>query len=690
MEQKFSWALTSGPIPYRGKVLIPKGPLNDQMNSLENPVEIRMRWKGSDGETGSRDHEIIFKKIFLLEPKEIDEFTVLWELADVRYLLRGQKLYFLFNATRLKNEFGQGVNVPSNDPAVLRAPFEQFSKGRYIPDTVKNDGRPFNMLEILEEIVRRISIRNPTINIVQNFQNINGEDGSYILENIRSDGNDIYSELANLLAKSRLQMGINEEGDLYFYSIDFFDQNPVTNIVTISQRRKDNPSQIYKQELSRIRPRKIRVRFEKMHEIIVKATEPEIKEFQEIPERPREFQEIAPIQDSFIISTSRINNRKIISCVNVIQAPFVPTTATRPVNVGEFLPIKEYIGFFGLTEEFIRKNWWSDFLTNELSRIIQGGVRTLANEVLAQKIVAEIKNSYRQIFMIDPHAVDLIDRWDNKKVSIIDNFSAYRPSAPVWADYTIVPRVRSVEIAKTRGLHSQALRVWKVDVEDPNRENPTAGAIRIISQDLGVFKIVYPPSIDNVIDQIIPSGIDNPPQATPAGITSLSRFLLTTDSPLSEDFTMESQISVKWKIDPISKDFDGSERYHDIEFDYNVSPIGDALGPDIDFLSRREPARVDLDGIIVNLGILEGIANAEQGRIFNQFIDRFVGKVHLPGFFKEIFLNGNLSSISYICSPQGIWTEVNMEEVPLDPTIEQQLPSDIRSYLFKQLENGGP
>ena len=193
--------------------------------------------------------------------------------------------------------------------------------------------------------------------------------------------------------------------------------------------------------------------------------------------------------------------------------------------------------------------------------------------------------------------MDRFDTWENKRNTVVNNFTRTKPPSPLFADYATVPRARHPEQAKNRGLYTQGIKNWIANNQDPNRKNPTPGTISIINRELGVFRIEYNSDTDGVIDQIVPSALDVSPTASARGITNLARFKLGRETPLAKDHTMETLVTVKWMFDPATGSMDNEKLYHDVELDY-TNVLGNGIlpkGPDIDVLSRKEYARFDRD-----------------------------------------------------------------------------------------------
>ena len=170
-------------------------------------------------------------------------------------------MYYSYNKTKIKNQQGFGIGVPETDPASLRRSFDAFKVGRYVTWSVKDGTTPYNMREIVELELEKVGI-----NIIHNAE---ADQGAYILENIEAEGDDVYFGLQKLLLKSRLQMGITLDGNIYVYSLDWYDKNKDVLMQQLQDKLKTRASIIYEQDKNRIRPRQIYVNFQKKEEIRV-------------------------------------------------------------------------------------------------------------------------------------------------------------------------------------------------------------------------------------------------------------------------------------------------------------------------------------------------------------------------------------------------------------------------------------
>ncbi|RLD10044.1 MAG: hypothetical protein DRI56_03210 [Chloroflexota bacterium] len=678
--QGFSWTLLPGVLPFKTSFRVPKGELNQALLGVQNPTSLKIEcWGGTQGKPDPVVLE--FQQLYLLEPKEIDPFHVMWTIADSRWSWRGKLLHYSYNKTRKANVKGQGVNASDTTPASLRQYFDTFATGRYLSWSLKGMEVPWTMKEILEDQMAKHGIPFDP--------NFASDDGAYIIENVEADGIDIYRGFAQLLAASRMNIGIKPNGQVYVYSQDYFDDTQINLIAQYQNQAKTKPGTIYFEDKSRIRPRKVNVKFKKKMEVRVVATK---------EERPGGF--LLPITPKPPIwSQKDIDEWRVIGCQNVISCPYPVFSpfSNREIHLGEWLPLWEYLASLNppITEQEIREYYFSEAFERYYAAKLDGGTPSLNNEAFVHHIVTAIKGAYRRIYQLNPYIMDRIEYWEPRRVAVIDNYSRYSPTAPLFADYCVIPGKRHPSQAKQIALWSTQAYNWYVDQKDPLRQKPTAGTIRTVDQALGIFQVSYPSSPDRTIKTIIPSALDPLPSPLVDG------NLLET-CHLVENHTLDTIISVIWS-NYRNEGFDSPKRFYSIPIDF--SHLG-GKGPEIDYLSSKEHARLSvreystqaglgIAGSIIydpntptNLGILEAIAQSEAGRLMNQFKDRYSGLVTLAGKV-DVALTGNMKGVSYVFSPKsGLETIVDLRDRPPDPTLEQQLPQRAIAYLMRQVPTG--
>ena len=674
--QDFNWALTAGVIPFQTTIIMLNDHVNEALKQIQNPTTIS--WEVTGGSEGQPDQHVMrFENVYLIEPKMINPFQTMWTIADSRFAWRGKKLYFSYNKTRIKNQTGTAVNAPSNDPAILRQLFDRYKKGRYLPWSVKDGTDPYNMKEIIESELAKLGIIYDPL--------ISDDKGAFIVENVEMEGEDIYKGISSLLARSRLNMGILPSGNVYVYSIDFFDETQVDVLKEFQKQKRKRPGILYKQDMKRLRPKIVKIRFPRKIETRVVASDSEDTN----PLYAMAVQPKPPVWDQ-----ADIDDWRVIGCENVIRVPYPFKSITTGLEhqIGEFVPMWEYLKSIGLDPALVRQFWFSGYLITQLTLILSDPASpSLADEQRASHIAAAIKSHYRQVYRIDPFYMDRMERWEAKRVGVVNNYDRYSPVSPLYSDYCVIPKLRVPHVAKRTAVWTSMAYNWEVEQQDPYRRRPTAGSVVTVSHPLGIFRITYPSMIDMVLEKIIPGALDPlPTMAT--GSTNMH----LKSCHLKPTHTMETVLSVVWSTDTTSA-FSGIDKYVRYELDY--SSLG-GEGPDIDYLSKLEYARYSMKILddegqpannfreVVNDGLLSAIAQSEGAKIINSFKDRYSGFVSMDGFV-DISLTGNIKAIAYSYTEEyGFETHVDMRDIPAAPTLEQTLPQSALNFLQGQVTRG--
>lgn len=676
--QNFTWVLTPGVLPYTSSILVPiaESNIHAQLLAIPNPTYIKLTAYGGTEARADRT-ELLFENIYLMEPKQIDPFHVRWSFADSRWAWRGKKLWYSYNKTRKLNLITSSVPVGELTPAILRQPFDTFGAGRYVYWSLKDQETPWNMKQILEDQLTQQGIPfDPAMS---------NDDGAYILENIEADGVDIYQGLANLLAASRLNIGIKRSGEVYVYSLDYFDDSQVNLIVQWQTYAKTAPGTLYMEDKSRIRPKKVHVYFDVKQEIrVVKSTS------QNITSSPN-FR-LAVGSNSPLWDSADFEFMNVVGCQNMIQCPYPVYSAfsAREFRIGEWLPMWEYLASLNppITEAQIQQWYFNQCLERHYCQLLDAGNPFYENESFVQNIVGAIKRHYRRTYQIDPWCLDRIKSWEARRVAVIDNYSHYSSPSPLFADYCVIPTSRHPMLAKRIAAWDTNAYNWRVNDRDPYRRQPTAGTINMIDQALGIFGVSYPSSPDLTVKLIIPSAISD---ATLPKPQLLSRTL--DIATLDEEHTLETIISVVWNTDRTG-DYRHPRKFYLMSIPYH------GLGPEVEYYSTLEHARFpvrecDAEGsvttnpdICINGAIVDAIANSEAARIMNQFKDRYSGFVTLAGAV-NVSLTGSMKGIAYSFNESsGLTTSLDFRDRPPDPTLEQIVSPKTLAYLKRQVPRG--
>lgn len=680
--QGFAWALTAGVTPYMTTFTVTDLEINNNLLNLTNPTSITLSLTG--GVNGRPEPFITqFDNIYILEPKRIDPFHTLWTIADARWAWRGRKIYGSWNKTRIKNEKGISINVSDTDPQILKQQMDTFAVGRYLPWSLRGGEATYTVYEILVEVLADLGIAYT--------HNSTGQRGAYTLENVDLNGEDIYTGLSYLLSLSRLNMGINRFGSVYVFSLDWFDTSELNLKQAFANCLRTKPGVFWQQDLRKIRPSKINVRFEKKKEVWVIGTEATVQD------RPEHFPQA---NSNLLYSNLRtqwdIDNWLAISCVNVMQVPYPIKINNIDVNTGEWVSVRSYLDAIGLTESDLRTYYFAGILERKYANYmetVKGVTPSAMNEVYAQHVIAAIKAHYRTTWKIDPYYCDHMESWEPRRVSVINNYDHFSPSSPVFQDCCFMPYVRHPAVAKRTATWNTDSYNWRPNVDDLQRKKPIGATISIVSQEFGIFSVSMPGGGQNFlygVARVFPFALDPLPYRSLSGST----YKLEQCHPM-EKHVFETILSVKWATGRDRK-YNSSTKYYQIPFVYG------GQGPEIDFLSGLEDARYcvksykgDDPPILegdptqpVNDKILGALASVEAAKLYNQYRDRYVGFVTFAGFV-DTNLAGTIKSINYSFSPHaGLETMVDAREIPPSPTIEQSLDQDSIDYLRKHVSKG--
>jgi len=701
--QGFSWSLKPGTTPFMTNVMIPKGMYDEQLRAVENPTNIHVEVYGGV-KTKYEKQEFTINNVYLIQPRELTPINVQWQIADMRFAWRGQKMFCSYNKTREKNDKIRAIgDAPETDPYKIREAIDRYRSGRYLPWSVKEDGSPYTMLEIITLELKKLSISVSALAesmISLDEEDLIKENKSYIVENVEMDGVDIYSGLQNLLSRSRLGLTVTLQGNIEVYSVDFFDDNPHDLINYLSNLLPVAPNRLYRQDLVRTRPRKVKVHFEKKIETKLVDTTSQYIDSPNVP---------LPIDtNSPSITQENIDERQAIGCENVLPVPYPYTdNGGKLWNIGEYVPMWKYLQDQGLTKLLVNKLYFSDqlaiyFIKDKVDKF------ELNRMQLSFHICNTIKQHYRQTYQIDPYYMDRIKKWEARRVGIIDNYSRFSPPAPLWADYCVAPNARIPSVAKKLALWSpNKYYNWFVNDRDPNREKPTVGSYSIVNHNLGIFRVNYPSDYTRNLKTIIPSALDT---AYMPGVKAQKLNNQITDMRLQNNHTMEALCSIVWltnKKDSFqSRDYKAYgvspfyTKYSTVTLDYFMAGKT-GKGPEIEYLSKLDYARFIYPPIVngsqekqvdcVNIGNIEAMAQAEGAKIINRFKDRIGGSVTYAGAVTgQIKIIGTISAITYSFTPgRGLETRLTLADHVPDPQKEQVLPQNVISFLHHQVTRSG-
>lgn len=677
-EQEFTWALTAGPSPYITDFWVPQADY-PKFLALKNPLSIQ--WELTGGVNGIPEPKIItFENVWLLTPARVDEVQCIWRIADARYSWQGKKMSFCYNKTRIKNELGMVISPNEISPAKLREPYDTFSQGRYVSWSVQGNGKPWTVAQILEREFGKHNIP---------FVNTNSQDLSFILENVEMEGGDIFNGLAYLLQLGRLNMSITPEGQAYIYSIFSYEyKNEDVFATHIQTLLKTHPGTIYLQDKRKIRPFAVDVHFKKEIETWFTvgeiATSYSADQYKKTP-----VVGISPLAN--VWTAEDIASRRVIGLINVIQAPLQVTIDGKQIQIGEWVPLHKFIAAYGISEADICQGIFGGIFETKVAMSLYNPPTVAYDQAerIALHVCSAIKDSYRQIFMIEPYYMDRIEEWRPRRVSVINTFDRYSQVSPLFADYCTIPFLRNAPQAK--GLvpaWNYDVYNWLVDVEDPKREKPTPGTVHVINQPLGIFRISYPAPKNQTTNTILPFGIDPARLPLPA-VGETAPYLAA--SHLKATYSLATIMSVIWSVDqndsylPNGASYSKESKYWSVPVGFGAE--GEREFHPIEYYSNAEHARFGIkdNAFPVNYSFLQALTHSEAARIMIGFKDFYAGVITGAGFVAAKPV-ANIKTVMYSLSPSnGLETIIDMRDSLPVPMLEHNLKQEHIDFLRKHI-----
>jgi hypothetical protein len=410
-----------------------------------------------------------------------------------------------------------------------------------------------------------------------------------------------------------------------------------------------------------------------------------------------------------VVTQYNLDNWQAIGCENVLQVPYpYKDGGGKEWKIGEWVPMWKYLRDMDITDANVRELWFSNMFERWYTTKISAALVDETKDKLANQVCSAIRNHYRQTYRIDPYFMDRIERWETRRVAVIDTYSRTSPPSPCWCDYCVFPKQRIPTVAKRTAVWNRMAYNWIVNTRDPRRENPTPHTISVVNHALGIFRVVKPPLIDGVLSDIIPSALKE--STIPNYALSDSTYMLTA-CHLAASHTLEALASVIWSTNRNSifsanpAKIDSTEpppllpnlledKYYSVVLNYEH--LG-GTGPNIEYLSGLEYARWPypdisagsnsqvIESYPANAGMLDAISYSEAGRILNQYRNRISGISTFAGYapFKCV---GNIKGVVFQFTPgSGLETVVDMRETPPNPTMEQQLPQHVINFLHRHV-----
>ena len=694
--QNFYWEYTAGAYPFTTNIQIDKKHtklLEGEL--LNNPTFIEINMRGSKTGEPIRDYTHKIDRVWLLEPMDVSPLYTTWRVADNRFSYAYDTITCSYNKTRVKNSVVTSMPTELGRPSDIRKDYDTFGEGRYLYWSIRGLEVPYTVQEILERELNNLGIF---------VAPMPKDEESYYLENVEFNAVSAPSVLEAICALGRYQIGINPDGSIYAYNLDYYDKDKLEQIRISANNRKLSSGKLYKQDRSRMRPNSITTLFERKEEIWLTKSSSETSEGSGVfignnyplPVAPK-----PPVWDNDDILWDRV-----VGVENVIQIPYPVAIDGTERLVGEWIPMWQYLKTLGITQTEIRQGWFNNSLeTIYVERQHALNLpRDVNNEPVWRGQVAAIRKHYRQTFRIDPIFMDKINSWENKRVGIVDNYSKFVPPSPVFSDYTVLVKSRQPKVAKRTAGWENENYVYKVEDRDYGRIQSTPGIIEMISQPLGIFRVAYPSTQYSALFDIIPFALNTSvKRGTGQSFLGTQDFLISA-SHIEEKWSFETIISVvrgaiRNPLNPVPT-YD-SRRFYPIAFTGGVGfPIG--RGPTKIVAVNSEYARFAVKEIAkgsepgswfikninidpVNSAVIGAIARGEASKIIHNFDDYYAGTVTLGGIYDDLRLMANIQSIGIQISPDaGLRTIITFMPVT-PPSLEQRVKQDTINFLHRHV-----
>lgn len=685
--QRFTWGLTPGVMPYKAVYQFVDGPLVERLKAIQNPTTITVDVDGEIGGKGAAFSARI-ENVWIRQPIKVDAFHWAFEITDLRSRWEGQKWTWTANRTWRRNEFGAGFNLAAlgdNDPARLREQFDRFEKFRYLawgknPRTEK----PWTALELLVESLKDV-YGGADVAVLAG-------DNGVVQENMEWREEPVQHVISELCSLARVEIGVSLDGKLHIYSSE---EVLTPSAVMPIDRPPVHGGVLYFQDLKRIRPKHVNVRFAKRKEVLVKSidatTAPAVS-----PDGSKPV--IGPTRAANGVTCPAITENdyitgKVVACWNVVKATrdFIYNGTT--YQKGQWVPMSIMIAYMGFEDEEFRSKFFNDIFMMEYA-VLRSGRPQDKPDIARLQEASAVKQAYRRIYQMDPYWVQRWETWDPKRAALIDYVTRFSLPTSTWIDFAMIPFVFMPQHAAFYPQWRDRLFNYELEKENGARTSAiTVAEISIGDQQMGVFSLDFPRDPDQVIDQFFPSVVDNPPQVSPAASAVLWD---QEETKFHATHTLEAIVSVTPAI--------GENGLPDASKYLTVSTPDEngAEGEPVEWLSQEEVARypyiqgLESDQVAIsaaslnipsNLGVLVALAQAQANISLSTFRDRWAGYVVWPGAdISKLRLFGPCRAITIEFTPQtGLRSYYDLTEPLPIPQLTSLLTPAQRRIVYGQL-----
>lgn len=347
----------------------------------------------------------------------------------------------------------------------------------YAPYSLTPAGLPWTVSEILEDVLGYVTGGQYDMSLV---------DKSIlppIVEGVTFDG-EAGPALGQLLSMLNLNIFINRDGVATLSSQ--FDRSESLEIGKSGYQVVGTPG-VTLSELNRVRPSYIEVSFNCEDEVRFDFFDPVVPATGDRLNPPRILENVIELPDAFL----KIGDKTFIqgTYVPFNQALLDAWNTQNPPNIlNNKLP--------NLTFELIRNQWLTEWPCYKDTDV-------LTDPVWSRRMGA-VKQHYRQTFRI-PHAwISRAFKISAVRSAIINQETATRARARVYADWSEIPTQR--RLAREKQDPATALVVNHVGfAADLKDAKPAQADVQIVDEEQGIFRVVYKNDAYGSASKVIPS-----------------------------------------------------------------------------------------------------------------------------------------------------------------------------------------
>lgn len=284
--------------------------------------------------------------------------------------------------------------------------------------------------------------------------------------------------------------------------------------------------------------------------------------------------------------------------------------------------------------------------------------------------VSVVRASYRTVYRVSKPYLDMIHSMRAERVTVVDPVTRTLALPFVSTQYCEVPNLRP---------EARAPKGARVAAE--NRDDYTNGVQSpfsfSLSPELGIVRLDSMPDMSqtNLVRERIRGLVDNIPRydLNPDG------SLIWQNAKLQSEFKAKVILSVQWGA-PNDKSV-----LYTVKKD--VSGSGGRAGL-LEIFSEVDAARVDVDGVMVNAGLLERAAEYEVNQILFSHRDVGLGWAHYRGFRKHLVPIGNCRGVQFVCEGGVPYTMFDATEPYTQRPSQAAMDAATRAFAMRITEIG--